>query len=57
MNKKKYSYYLPPSFCMYDMCYCMANCKKDCARKQTPHGYVTTSDFTEVCCDYEEGDK
>ena len=52
---EKVDYSLPPEYNMFDMCYCMAkDCKTPCARKQTPHGYVTISDFTKHCAKYSE---
>lgn len=52
---KKESCYLEPSFPMWDMCYCCADCAKDCARK-TPYGEIvcTVSDFSKVCSEYEK---
>lgn len=48
------SYYLESDCNMYDMCYCCADCRKDCARKQYFEGICTVSDFSSVCSDYEE---
>jgi len=50
---KKESCFLDESYSMYDMCYCMAKCKKPCARKRATSGICTVSDFTNVCSDFE----
>lgn len=55
-NIKKESYKLSVDSSMYDMCYCHANCKTKCARRQVPIGIYTTSDFSNVCSDYEVGE-
>ena len=58
IKPKKIDYSLPPEYSMYDTCYCRAKgCKTPCARKKTPHGYVTVSDFTNSCSKYEKEDK
>lgn len=52
---KKESWYLQPSFPMWDMCYCCADCAKNCARKKPSEERIcTVSDFSEVCSGYEK---
>ena len=55
MSQKKYSYYIPEHYTMYDMCYCMSEkCIQNCARKKGASGICTVSDFTKSCSDYKE---
>ena len=55
MSQKKYSYYIPEHYIMYDMCYCMSEkCIQNCARKKGASGICTVSDFTKSCSDYKE---
>ena len=56
-EQEKHSFMLDQETNMYDLCYCMANCKKACARKKIPAGIHTVSDFTNICSEFEEESK
>ena len=54
---KKESYKLPIETNMYDMSFCCADCKTECARRKACGGICTVSDFSSVCSDYKKKDK
>lgn len=54
----KTDYWLPLDASMYDMCYCVGeDCVTPCARKKTPEGICTVSDFRKSCYCYTKGEE
>lgn len=46
----KEDYSLPEDYSGYEVCFCSANCKTPCARKNKPKEKIyTSSDFTNIC--------